>query len=177
MLYGAGVGVVVIVGCNAFWDEPPPPPTAAQIATMQEAQTSVLQQSAKLETEIKRIRAQNRQTQAIPDGLSRFRDWSMKETVVDSLGRIGEPAVTELIKALRDPNVEIRRQAVTALARIGPEAAAAVPELVNRLDDVDLQVRKGAIRALGQIGPAAGAAVPRLFELLGTIDEMPTTTP
>ena len=177
MLYGAAVGVVVIMGCSAFWDEPAPPPTAEQMATMQEAQASVLQRSAELEAEIGRIRAQNRATQPISDGLNRFRDWSVKETIVDSLGRIGEPSVTELIKALRDPNVDIRRRAVNVLARIGPEAAAAVPELVDRLDDVDLQVRKGAIRALGQIGPAAGAAVPRLLELLETIDETPTTAP
>lgn len=104
-----------------------------------------------------------------------FEEWTMRETAAAALGRIGKPAVTQLVEALQSPNAALRHQAADTLARIGPSAAEAVPALVVAMDDRDPLVRKAAARALGQIGPAAAEAVPRLINMLIEEDhERPT---
>ena len=71
-----------------------------------------------------------------------------------------------LIEALKDDDNEVRRNAASALGRIGPAAEAAVPALIEALKDDDNEVRRNAAFALGRIGPAAEAAVPALIEAL-----------
>lgn len=105
-----------------------------------------------------------------------YRAWEMREAAADALGRIGEPAVPELVRMLQDPDPALRRQAADVLARIGPRAGAAVPQLTLALDDADPQVRRSAARALGQIGPDAAAAVPTLMRILRE-DEEPAMLP
>lgn len=95
-----------------------------------------------------------------------FRDWGVRETAADSLGRIGDAAVPELVIALEDPDRDVRAQAARALARMGPQAEDAIPALIEALDDDDKEVRQGAARALGQIGPLAEEAVPALVQAL-----------
>ena len=95
-----------------------------------------------------------------------FRDWGVRETAADSLGRIGDAAVPALITALDDPDRDVRAQAARALARMGPQAEAAIPALIDALDDDNKEVRQGAARALGQIGPSAEDAVPALMQAL-----------
>lgn len=95
-----------------------------------------------------------------------FEEWTMRETAAAALGRIGKPAVHQLVEALQSPNPTLRHQAADTLARIGPSAVDAVPALVAAMDDEDPLVRKAAARALGQIGPDAAAAVPKLIEML-----------
>lgn len=98
--------------------------------------------------------------------IRRAEEWDLSETAMDSLGRIGAPAVPALIDAL-DHNDSIRRaQAAKVLARIGPEAKPSVPALVRALEDNDERVRKAAARALGQIGPGAEDAVLPLLEII-----------
>jgi HEAT repeat protein len=87
-----------------------------------------------------------------------------------ALGQIGSAAVPELIIALRSPDKYVRREAVWALAKIGPEAASAVFALAKVLRDTAAPVRKGAARALGQIGREARAAIPLLIEALKNSD-------
>jgi HEAT repeat protein len=87
-----------------------------------------------------------------------------------ALGQIGSAAVPELIIALRSPDKYVRREAVWALAKIGPEAASAVFALAKVLRDTDAPVRKGAARALGQIGREARSAIPLLIEALKNSD-------
>lgn len=98
-------------------------------------------------------------------------DWDLSTTAADSLGRIGQPAVPALVRALREPDPKIRLRAVRILGRIGPDAEDAVDDLVHVLSDPQLAVRKAAVRALGQIGPAAGEAVEPLLQVL---DETPS---
>jgi HEAT repeat protein len=75
------------------------------------------------------------------------------------------------IKKLEDADATARREAVVALAALGPKAEAAVPALLKALTDSDEEVRPGAIRALGRIGPAAAkAALPALTGLLADRD-------
>lgn len=95
-----------------------------------------------------------------------FEEWTMRETAAAALGRIGKPAVPQLVQALQSTNPTLRHQAADTLARIGPSAAEAVPALVQAMDDPDPLVRKAAARALGQIGPDAADAVPKLIEML-----------
>lgn len=105
-----------------------------------------------------------------------YHEWGLRETVEDSLGRIGAPAVPPLTRLLRHPDAARRVQAANILARIGPQAAEAVPALAEALEDPDPDVRKSAARALGQIGPAADEAVGPLLRLLEQVDASPATT-
>jgi HEAT repeat protein len=100
-----------------------------------------------------------------------YREWSLEETAVDSLARIGRPAVPELIKALRNNEPKLRYQAAQVLGRIGPEAEVAVPALVRAMEDPEPGVQKAAARALGQIGTEAGDAVRALMDLIGTVKD------
>jgi HEAT repeat protein len=70
------------------------------------------------------------------------------------------------IKRLQARDVAARKEAVQALAVIGPGAYTAVPALVRALDDDETVIREGAIIALGKIGPRAKAAVPALVGIL-----------
>ena len=54
---------------------------------------------------------------------------------------VDNPAPEFSLPSLQDPNVEVRRQAVAVLSRIGPEAAAAVPAEM--------------LRSTNLVGPAA----------------------
>ncbi len=89
-----------------------------------------------------------------------------KETVADSLARIGSDAVPMLIVALDDQHADVRQYAARALAVMGDKAAPAVPALVKHLHDPEENVRRASVRALGQIGPSARDAVPALIDLL-----------
>jgi HEAT repeat protein len=103
---------------------------------------------------------------ALPELLP-VREWTIEQTAVDALSRIGTPtAVTSLGEMLRDPDPELRKDAARGLARMGSDARAAVPQLIAALDDKDPEVRRHATRALGEIGPAASEAVPALVEEL-----------
>ncbi len=95
-----------------------------------------------------------------------FEEWSLSDTAIDALARIGAPAVGDLKLALRDPDPRVRFQAARILARIGPDAQSAVPSLVRNINDESPQVRRASVHALGQIGPEAGNAVGPLLELV-----------
>jgi len=103
-----------------------------------------------------------------------FGEWTMRQTAIDALTRIGESAVPALVNLLDDPDAKLRSEAVIALARIGPEARGALPRLIALVEnDPDEAVRKNAVRAIGQIGPAAAPAVPVLVEQLRAEVEIP----
>jgi HEAT repeat protein len=56
------------------------------------------------------------------------------------------------LSKLNDPDVQMRRDAVSALGALGPVAKPAVGLLVAALNDPDLLVRERATRAVGSIG-------------------------
>ena len=60
-----------------------------------------------------------------------------------------------MIRALEDKDTEVRIAAATALAHVGPAAAAALPAWRGRLKDDDKYVRGQALEAIGKLGPAA----------------------
>ena len=88
--------------------------------------------------------------------------------VLTEIGPDAEEAVgplTKLFQSHEDP--EVRREAVLALAAIGPGAAGAVPALIGVLDsDENENLLDGpAIYALGAIGPKAKEAQDRIRKL------------
>ena len=97
-------------------------------------------------------------------------DANVRCRAATALGEIGSAAVAELIHALSFPDANIRREAVWALAKMGPEAEPAVGALARVLADRDLAVRKGAARALGLLGRLACPAIPFLIAALNDTD-------
>lgn len=75
----------------------------------------------------------------------------------------GRPA-SYWLERLQSKEVAARREAVEALAAIGPDASDGVSPLLQALKDEDGMVREGAVKALGKIGSAAKAAVGPLAE-------------
>jgi HEAT repeat protein len=60
--------------------------------------------------------------------------------------------VSEWVEALADQSVVVRREAASALERLGPRAAGALLPLLAALRDDDMLVRTHAIIALGRLG-------------------------
>jgi HEAT repeat protein len=90
-----------------------------------------------------------------------------------TLGLIGPAAagaLHPLMKALRNPQMHVRRAAAEALRRIGPpaaaDAAAVVASLRELLHDWSPEIRATGAAVLASMGPGAAAAVPDLVELL-----------
>jgi HEAT repeat protein len=89
-----------------------------------------------------------------PDSITPLRDALktgktaiVRASAADALGRIGPKppeigeAVPDLIAALKDEDVLVRRQAAGALSRLGSRAKSALPALESALQDTDLGVR------------------------------------
>jgi HEAT repeat protein len=73
-----------------------------------------------------------------------------RNAALEALTRFGPAAVPVLVEASHDADVDVRKQAVDALAAIGAPAAAL--RLVELLADGDPNVRAAAAEALGAIG-------------------------
>ena len=71
-------------------------------------------------------------------------------------------ATAEFITALHDPSPRVRRQAASALGRLGDTAA--VPELLHQLELHPDLVEEETVHALGELGDPA--AIPELAKLL-----------
>jgi HEAT repeat protein len=89
-----------------------------------------------------------------------------------TLGRMAlEPELVDpvLIRALRDPDREVRYQAACGLANfafMGGDARPAVAALIGALQDSYMGVRSGAAHALGYIHSEPGIVVPALVKSL-----------
>ena len=81
----------------------------------------------------------------------------VRANAADALGRIGPKppeigeAVPDLIAALKDEDVLVRRQAAGALSRLGSRAKSALPALESALQDTDLGVRQLATFGIERI--------------------------
>jgi HEAT repeat protein len=79
---------------------------------------------------------------------------NIRAMIKDTLGEMGEVAVPALIEALAHSDGMTRRNAIGALGRMGPKAAAAVPALLATHEkDEDAVARTNALADLGQIAP------------------------
>jgi HEAT repeat protein len=83
-----------------------------------------------------------------------------------ALQRIGQPAVPQLLQALRSPDVYVARAAAQAFEAI--PSAQSVPALVAAIGSSDGKVRASAAQALGWQGNEA--AIPALIAALGHSD-------
>jgi len=81
------------------------------------------------------------------------------------LGPAAEPALPELIRALRDEDRQVRQAAARAIGAIGPGAQDAVPHLRRAAKRKDL--RHYASAALKAIGPPPDLTAREYFDLLG----------
>lgn len=73
-----------------------------------------------------------------------------RNAALEALTRCGRVAVPALVEASFDPDVDVRKQVVDALAGIGDESAAG--RLASLLGDPDANVRGAAADALGAVG-------------------------
>ena len=98
---------------------------------------------------------------------------SARLAAVRAIGKAeADMGVPALIQALRDEDVGVRKEAVSALSKVGAPATLA---LLDALSDVE--IRGEAIKALGAIGPPAKAAVAPLLSILRGSANPSTTSP
>src|SRR5262245_23513015 len=114
---------------------------------------------------------------AIPELVecSAHKDVELRKAAIGALVRLTEfakkeetaPAREALVKALKDPSLEIRRNAALALAGLGgPDALPARDVLIDALQRGDLNLRRQAALAFKNLGPEAEPAVPELRKAL-----------
>jgi HEAT repeat protein len=83
-----------------------------------------------------------------------LRNDEFKDDAVKALVELGEPALSRLIKALKDRDENVRKQAVLALGRI--KHVEAIDPLIDMLADSDWFTRLTAAAALEAIGEDRG---------------------
>jgi HEAT repeat protein len=98
---------------------------------------------------------------AIPALIEALSDTAMSVTVasMESLAKIGEPAVDPLLAKLDHPDSSLRYAVVEVLGDIGDARAA--DGLMMRLDDPQDDVQAGAADALERIGTGEALAAAR----------------
>jgi HEAT repeat protein len=125
-------------------------------------------------------------------------DPQARRSAAEDLGRIGAPALANLVAAFKDADPRVRVAAAGAVLLIDPKHADALalliaaakdpsavvrrlaaesmavepagPALAQLLADKDDEVRWAAADALGELGPAAAPAVPALLKMLSDKD-------
>jgi len=109
---------------------------------------------------------------AIPALMKALQDKNLlvRRSAAEALKQIGRPAIPALAKALKNSDANVRTMAAGALGSIGAEAKTALPQLVPLLQDSDADVRSNAAEALGGIGAEAKTALPQLVPLLKDSD-------
>src|SRR6478736_5875959 len=83
-----------------------------------------------------------------------LRSDEFKDDATNALVELGEPALDRLVKALKDKDETVRKQAVLALGRI--KHTGAVDPLIEMLADADWFTRLTAAAALEAIGDLRG---------------------
>jgi len=102
-----------------------------------------------------------------------------RQDITKQLHSIGKEAIPALIDALKDSNVQMRRNAELVLITLARgydceprmDIRGAIPALIEATMDKDSSVRAWAAHALAEIGPDAKDAVPALIRLLKDPDE------
>jgi HEAT repeat protein len=87
--------------------------------------------------------------------------------VLGSLGPIARDSIPGLTETLRDPDIDVRHQALQALRRVRPSAKPAEAEagvFILDLRDPDPAVRLAAVKNLRAMGPAAAGAAQVLLD-------------
>jgi len=90
----------------------------------------------------------------------------LKQAAADALVSLGEEAVGDTAKALKDERIAMRLAACAILARIGPAAGKAATALGATLKDKSPEVRAAASAAIGALGAEGRSAVSAVASLL-----------
>jgi HEAT repeats len=148
------------------------------------ATTACQTNETRLESEANRAVEQMRGTSMTlqPAGRPGERELRRRE-VTQRLHDLGATAIHALLQALRDPDVQMRRNAALMLINLGggysPEATppldirTALPSLIQSTKDPDSHVRAWAAHAIAEMGPAGEPAIPALLILLRDSEEGP----
>jgi HEAT repeat protein len=104
-----------------------------------------------------------------------------RQEIIKRFRLIGKEAIPALIDVLKDPDVQMRRNAELALISLAGgydgepkmDIREAIAALTVATEDKDNNVRAWAAHALAEIGPDAKPAVPALIKLLSDPDEGP----
>ncbi len=89
---------------------------------------------------------------------------------LETVRRIGPPAMPLLVQMLSHEFTSIRRDAADALIDLAPHTEAVQPALRRALEDDDVMVAGDAARALGALGPRATPSVAALVATLAHDD-------
>jgi HEAT repeat protein len=101
-----------------------------------------------------------------------------RHEIYEQLHDMGSECIPALVRGLRDPDANMRRNVALAFGvlgggwwqfEVGPTripTRAALPALIMALQDSDQDVRALSAQAIGDIGPEAATAVPSLVNLL-----------
>jgi len=106
-----------------------------------------------------------------------------KRAILKHLHELGKQSLPPLIRALKDPDVQMRRNAALEFLNLAGgfavelrpklDISEALPDLIQALNDSDSSVRAWTAQAIGEIGPNAKGAIPALVTLLNDPDEGP----
>jgi HEAT repeat protein len=88
-----------------------------------------------------------------------------------ALAQIGEPAVPDVLKALRSDDDNVREDAASVFGQMWQVPDAAVEPLLIALRDRNEHVREEAARGLDNTGPVGDVAVPDLLQVLKNTGE------
>jgi len=106
-----------------------------------------------------------------------------KRDIIKELFQLGKESIPPLTRALKDPDIQMRRNAALVLTDLGGgyftelrpslDTQEALPDLIEALEDPDRDVRAWAAQAIAEIGPNAKDAIPFLITLLRDAEEGP----
>ena len=88
-------------------------------------------------------------------------------TAIQTIGpSVARGMLPEIIEALEDPDVRVRRTAVWSTSEMVRDTKELVPALARRLEDEDVTVRVSSADAIGQGCRSNAAAIPALIEAM-----------
>jgi len=99
-------------------------------------------------------------------------DRDVRETAGDTLARIGDASVEELIRRANSDDAVCRYHAVSTIGDLAPDAIAALDVLIDRLGDVDLGVAAEATWAVAAFRERAAPATQALVTQLDHFDPL-----
>lgn len=102
----------------------------------------------------------------LPPPVSRATRRAIAAWALGQIGPAARPVAPALVKALDDPDDQVRANAAEALRWVRPKSSEVVAALARRLSDPTPMVRSCASGALWDMAPQSRAAVPALIQLL-----------
>ena len=95
---------------------------------------------------------------------------ALAASTLAEMGRAGRESVPDLLQAINDESMSVRRQAAEALGMVGA-GSSTVPALIDAPSDEGGGVRRSVALTLARIGPEAEEAVPALVRALRDPDK------